>query len=528
MSTTRTAHRPAASGPTSAPTLLFRHALCAMLGIATVLMMSALDQTVIGNALPSIVTDLHGFSLYVWVASGYLLASIVTIPIFGRLGDAYGRKRFVLSAAVVFTVASLLCALAPTMLMLVLARTLQGIGGGMMIGTAFACIPELFPDTARRLRWQMLLSGLFSIVNAFGPTLGGVLTQHYGWRSVFYLNLPFGVVAILFVWRFLPSVPPPADAPKGIDWPGAALLTLVLSALQIAVQRLPTEGVDIGTLGLLMLTGGALAGLVVWERRASDPLLPGVLFSDRRLRTLFLLAALAGGVMFVMLFYMPMLLQGVLSYSPEDAGFLITPLVLCITLGAIVNGRIVTKLHNPNRLVVFGFAMLLLASMGLLPTTRHAAFVTLLALMLVAGIGFGFIYLNLTVFTQTLAPRAHLGIATAMTQSTRLVGGMLGTAIVGAVVSAIYRKGVRDGFTAHDLLAHIGPYADPKILFPGGNGTITTHQAADVATMMQIARQALSHALLIGFALSAVLALVGLLVVWKMDRVVLPAAKTPS
>lgn len=154
------------------PPLSLRQALLAMLGISLVLMLSALDQTVIGNALPSIVAELQGFELYAWVATGYMLASIVTIPIFGRLGDYYGRKPFVIAATLIFTLASLLCALAGDMLLLVIGRALQGVGGGMLIGTAFACIPELFPDTRQRLRWQMLLSALFSVVNAIGPGLG--------------------------------------------------------------------------------------------------------------------------------------------------------------------------------------------------------------------------------------------------------------------------------------------------------------------------------------------------------------------
>lgn len=152
--------------------LTFRQALLAMLGVSLVLMLSALDQTVIGNALPSIVAELNGFDLYAWVATGYLLASIVTIPVFGRLGDYYGRKPFVIAATLIFTLASLLCAMADSMAALVAGRALQGIGGGMLVGTAFACIPELFPDTRQRLRWQIMLSSCFSIVNATGPGLG--------------------------------------------------------------------------------------------------------------------------------------------------------------------------------------------------------------------------------------------------------------------------------------------------------------------------------------------------------------------
>ena len=208
--------------------LSFKQALLAMLGISLVLMLSALDQTVIGNALPSIVAELDGFELYAWVATGYLLASIVTIPIFGRLGDYYGRKPFVLAATLIFTLASLACAVADDMLLLVIGRALQGVGGGMLIGTAFACIPELFPDTRQRLRWQMLLSALFSVVNAIGPGLGGYLTGAYGWRSVFYINLPLGCIALFFAWRYLPHYRPQHRLKISLDWPGALLVALAL------------------------------------------------------------------------------------------------------------------------------------------------------------------------------------------------------------------------------------------------------------------------------------------------------------
>lgn len=213
--------------------LSFRQALLAMLGISLVLMLSALDQTVIGNALPSIVAQLHGFDLYAWVATGYLLSSIVTIPVFGRLGDYYGRKPFVLVATVIFMLASLTCALAQSMPWLVAGRVLQGFGGGMLVGTAFACVPELFPDTRQRLRWQLLLSAMFSVVNAIGPGLGGYLTGQFGWRSVFWLNLPLGLLALFFAWRYLPWYRPQVHVPARLDWLGAALIVLALGGLQL-------------------------------------------------------------------------------------------------------------------------------------------------------------------------------------------------------------------------------------------------------------------------------------------------------
>ena len=163
----------------------FRESLLAMMGLFFVVMMVALDQTVVGTALPTVVAELRGFDLYAWVATSYLLASVITVPIFGRLGDYFGRKYFVIASIVIFTLASALCGMAGSMLALVLARALQGIGGGMLVGTAFASVPDLFPEPHVRLRWQVLISSAFGIANAIGPSLGGFLTEYAGWRSVF-------------------------------------------------------------------------------------------------------------------------------------------------------------------------------------------------------------------------------------------------------------------------------------------------------------------------------------------------------
>ena len=156
----------------------FRQSLFAMMGISSVVVMVAIDQTVVGTALPTIVAELKGFQYYAWVATAYLLTSVITVPVFGRLGDWFGRKPFVVAAIVLFTGASALCGLAGSMFELVAFRALQGIGGGMLVGTAFASIPDLFPDPVRRLRWQVLFSSAFGLANAIGPSLGGLLTQH--------------------------------------------------------------------------------------------------------------------------------------------------------------------------------------------------------------------------------------------------------------------------------------------------------------------------------------------------------------
>ncbi|MCQ2993268.1 MFS transporter [Pseudomonas syringae] len=503
---------------TQVSALSFRQALLAMLGISLVLMLSALDQTVIGNALPSIVAELQGFELYAWVATGYLLTSIVTIPVFGRLGDYYGRKPFVIAATIVFTLASLVCALANDMLVLVIGRALQGVGGGMLIGTAFACIPELFPDTRQRLRWQMMLSALFSVVNAIGPGLGGFLTEAYGWRSVFYLNLPLGCLALFFAWRYLPYYRPVQVTGIRLDWPGALLIALALGSLQLGAEWMGHSSTALSAaLGLICLL--SVAALWFWERRCKSALLPPAMFAVPSLRILFLLSMLAGAIMFTLLFYLPLLLQGSYGYSPKDAGLLITPLALSITLGAIVNSRIVTRLRNPNLLPLAGFVALLLACVGLSLAGRQASFNTLLMLILLAGVGLGFILLNLTVFTQTLAERQFLGIATALTQSLRLVGGLLGTAAMGVLVNLLYVSHLNRVFLAAGQEGELARYIDPQVLLNSNPVAV-----GDNHQLLELARDALARSVGVGLLMCAGLGVIALLILVRLAPVKLLAA----
>ena len=358
----------------SGQVLPFRESLLAMLGISFVTMLVALDQTVVGTALPTIVSELKGFELYAWVATSYLLTSVITVPVFGRLGDYYGRKPFVIVSIVVFTAASVLCGAANNMLFLVLARGLQGIGGGMLVGTAFACIPDLFPDSVVRLRWQVLMSSAFGIANAVGPSLGGFLTQYYGWRSVFYVNLPVGLLSLFFVWRFLPHLRHVEHEGKmRLDWPGALLIAIALGSLQLFVELLPKHGVTLSALALLALSVASAYGLWQWEKRCPTAILPVDMFRNRSLAALFTLAVLGGFTMFSLLFYAPLLFQGGFGMSPKEAGLVITPLVVFITVGSIANGRIVSRVRNPNLMLYIGFALLALACLGVVVATRFYA-----------------------------------------------------------------------------------------------------------------------------------------------------------
>jgi EmrB/QacA subfamily drug resistance transporter len=501
--------------------LPFRESLLAMLGISFVTMLVAFDQTVVGTALPTIVAELRGFELYAWVATSYLLTSVITVPIFGRLGDYFGRKPFVIASIVVFTGASVLCGAANSMLFLVVARALQGIGGGILVGTAFACIPDLFPDSVVRLRWQVLMSSAFGIANAIGPSLGGFLTQYYGWRSAFYVNLPVGLLSLVFVCRYLPHVRHVAARSKmRLDWPGALLIAVALGALQLLVESLSQHGLSSGVVALAVAAAVSSVALWKWEKRAAQPILPLDMFANRSLAALFALSMLCGYSMFSLIFYAPLLLQGGFGLSPKDAGVLITPLVVFITIGSILNGRIVTRVRRPTAMLYVGCALLAIACIGTATATRTMPHSLLMGLMMLAGIGLGFVLPNLTVFAQETAGREHLGIATALLQSLRMIGGMFGAAVTGTLISHLYARGVRDALTAAHASAWWRTMRDPQILVNrDAQRTLLdslAHAGQDGLALLEQARESLVTAIHAGLAVGAVIAVIAL---WRCASV---------
>jgi EmrB/QacA subfamily drug resistance transporter len=509
--------------PENGRVLSVRQSFLAMIGLCFVTMMVAVDQTVVGTALPTIVAELNGFELYAWIATGYLLASVITIPIFGRLGDYYGRKPFVVASIVVFLIASLLSSLAQSMLQLVIARALQGVGAGMLIGTAFACVPDLFPDSHVRLRWQMLLTAAFGIANGVGPSLGGFLTQYAGWRSVFFVNLPIGLISLYFVWRFLPHIRQVQTGIVRLDWQGALLIAAGLSTLQLFVELLPRQG---ATLSMVLLGCAPLlifTVLVYWERRCPHTLIPLDMFRNKSLAALFCLSLFTGFIMFALFFYIPLLLQGGFGMTPQQVGLMITPLVVFITMGSLMNARIVVRLARPNAMLYAGFALLALACAGIAWTNRDTTTWLVVTYMAVAGVGLGFIMPNLTVFAQETAGRALLGISTAMLQSIRMIGGMLGTAMVGTVITHHYVSGVRLSVPAGEDAAWRGLLEDPQVLV---NQVVQSDFIAQMQrqnlygeSFIELARLALVSAIHSGLLLTVMVALVALGWVYRVPLI---------
>ncbi|WP_423762207.1 MFS transporter [Burkholderia sp. NLJ2] len=497
----------------------FGQSLAAMTGIGIVNMLVALDQTTVSTALPQIVATLGGFEWYTWIATAYLLTSLITVPIFGRLGDYYGRKPFVIGAIATFTAASVLCASAPNMATLVAARALQGIGAGMMTGTAFASIPDLFPAPLERARWQVVLAAAYGIGTAAGPSLGGWLTDQYGWRSTFVINLPVGFAALYFTQRYLPRLAPSSGTRIRIDIAGALVLSLLLGCMLFAFSSELREA----STQLRCIAIASLPVLVAWfvrcERRAAAPLVPLDLLHNRRILTLLGISFLTGAVMFSTIFYAPLLLQSGFGLSATAAGRLSTPLAASIAVGSLLNTAIVTRVERPAIIVLTGFSMLVLACYGLSLVALTNTHALLIVSLFGAGVGLGLILNNVNIFTQEIAGKTRVGIATSLIQSTRMIGGMVGLSTLGAWVSAHYKVGALQalntlGVTTVDR--HLNSLlGDPQLLIdPKKQSAIIESMAGAPFAgqhVIDALRSVFSDVLHTGFQLTAGAALVALL-----------------
>jgi predicted MFS family arabinose efflux permease len=372
-----------------------------------------------------------------------------------------------------------------------------------------------------RLRWQVLMSSAFGIANAVGPSLGGFLTQYYGWRSVFYVNLPVGAISLLFVWRYLPHLRhTKTEGRMRLDWPGALLIAVSLSSLQLFVEMVPKHGLTLTTAALIAASVVAGFALWRWEKRTPHAILPLDMFRNGGLNALFTLSVLSGFAMFSLLFYAPLLFQGGFGMSPKEAGVVITPLVVFITIGSIANSKTVARLRNPNMMLFIGFALLVIACLAISLATRAMPRGLMMAMMIAGGLGLGLVLPNLTVFAQQIAGREHLGISTALLQSLRMIGGMFGTALTGTLVTHLYASGVRNALDADHAGHWFAQLADPQILInreaQASLAAELAHAGHNALGLFEAARLSLVGAIHVGIAMAAVIAAVGF---WQSRRV---------
>jgi EmrB/QacA subfamily drug resistance transporter len=427
---TETSTSPAAGGvppPGRRPNL-------ALVFVALVLAMllAALNQTILGTALPTIVGELNGANLMLWVVTAYILASTVMMPIYGKLGDLIGRKYLLVAAILVFLVGSVVGALAPNMAWLIAARALQGIGGGGLMILSQAIIADVVPARERG-KYMGAMGGVFAFASVVGPLIGGWLTEGPGWRWTFWFNLPVGVLALLGALMFLKpravTVRPKLDV-WGMLLLAAATTCLVLVSSWGGSTYAWTDPV---ILALLAGTVAGTAGFVLVERRTAEPIIPMGLFKDRNFKLSTLAGLLVSVAMFGSLGYMPTYLQMATGATATEAGLLMIPMMAAMLLSSMLSGILVSRTGRYKWMPVAG-SVVMLGSLVLLGLVRADAPVWELCLDLgLLGLGLGLLIQILVLIVQNSFPLRQVGTATASHNFFRQIGATLGSAVVGSL-----------------------------------------------------------------------------------------------
>jgi EmrB/QacA subfamily drug resistance transporter len=458
-------------------------------GIMLSLFLASMESTVVATAMPTIVSELGGLEHYSWVFSAYMLTSTTTVPLYGKLSDLYGRRNLYVIAMTIFLTGSILCGRAASMPALILARGLQGVGAGGIMPLAFILIGEMF-TLEQRARMQGLFSGVWGVSSIAGPLLGGFLVDQYSWRWVFYINVPFGLLAaglVGFAWRDQIR----AHGRPVVDYAGAALLTISVVTLLLGL----TVPLGSATSWMLIAASLILFALLLWvENRAEDPVLPLHLFRERLFSVATTQGLLTGWAMFGSISFVPLFVQSVLMTSATQAGITISPMLLGWVGASIVGTRLLLKVGF-RKLAIIGTSLLVVGSF--LMSTAHADIGQIRIMVYVAlmGIGMGLSIPSFLIAVQTTVERRHLGTATSTLQFSRSIGGTLGVSVMGAALSASLAANLSASGLSLDLISQL---LNP---LPG------TQAAIDEA-----ARIAVANAINLVFIIAFVAALLALVV----------------
>lgn len=486
------------------------------IGVMTGMFIAALEATVVGTAMPTVIAALGGLNHYSWVFSAYLITSTVTVPVWGKLSDLYGRRLFYQLGIGIFLLGSILSGFSETMTQLIIFRAIQGLGAGALVPLGMTIIGDIF-TLKERARMQAYFSGVWGFSSVIGPIVGGFITDQLNWRWVFFINLPIGLAAALIMGVALKE--PKYHKNPTIDYAGAALLMASITLLMLALVE---GGTTIETLFApenLLFLGGAVVLILLFiivERRAPDPIIPFHLFKNRTVSVAVGAGFLAGVAMFGAISFVPLFAQGALGSTATEAGSLLTPLMLAWVSMSVVGGRLLPR-FGYRTITIVGFIVLTAGFVSISMFERGASRTLLYADLALIGSGLGLTMLTLLIAVQQAVEKTQLGVATSLNQFSRSIGGAVGVAIMGAVLSAglaanllkiADEGGAITKVQAEAFAANPNALVDPKA------------QAAIPAAALDALRQAMAASIHKVFWVGAILSALSLLVVLYLPRVV--------
>jgi EmrB/QacA subfamily drug resistance transporter len=426
-----------------------------LVALMLTLLLEALDQTVVGTALPRIVSYLNGFEQYTWVVTAYLLASTTMVPIIGKLSDLFGRKGFLMVGVSVFLIGSFLSGLSETMTQLIAFRALQGFGAGMGIALVFTVVGDIFPP-AIRARWQGIFGVVYGVANLIGPTLGGYLTDHgpllgtlvtdaTRWRWVFYINIPIGILTLVALLIYLPTnISIRTSTSKGwaamrrIDFLGAVLVAGATVCLLLGLTWGSNSTYAWGSVEVVGILAAAVvlyALFFINERYAREPVLPLDLFNNQVFSMSMLLSFLQLVVLVGLVIYLPLFLQGVLGVSPTNSGEAITPLTISSVIASVAASLLVARLLRYQWVTIVSAVLMVVGAYLMTRISTTLDITVMIGFMVVAGLGLGPFFSILQLSAQNAIPRTRLGVGTSAVRFAAQVGAVVGIAIVGTIVN---------------------------------------------------------------------------------------------
>jgi EmrB/QacA subfamily drug resistance transporter len=512
-------------------TLSRRRIVFVLVSIMLGMLLSALDQTVVGTAMPRVIADLNGLQHYAWVATAYLLASAVSMPIWGKLSDAYGRKRFFMAGMVLFVVGSVLCGQSQSMIELIAFRALQGLGAGAMLPIVQAILGDIFPP-AQRAKWAGIIMSVFGFATIVGPLLGGWITDNIGWRWTFYVNVPVGIVALAFAAWALPGH---VQLRKhSIDWLGTTFLVFAAVPLLLAFSWAGSEYAWSSPviIALFVFSVAMWAIFYLREMRAEEPILNPRLFQNRIFSVSTVASAIQSAAMFGAIMFLPLFVQGVMGKTATNSGTILMPMMLAAIVSSVGAGQLLARTGRYKAVVIAGFVAVSVGAFLLSRMTVNTTSARLVGYMIIMGLGLGIAMSTFTVIVQNQYPTHRLGEVSAGLQFFRSIGSTVGLAVFGTILTSRFAVSLAGNLpeqlkTIASDPAYAGQLNNPQVLLAPEAKTQLLQlfsqfgeQAQKLLdSFMAAVRHSLEYAIGEVFFLAMIVAIVGLVVVFFLKEV---------